>query len=230
MKQEDLVVDPVDNEKAVQEQIEEDDASVEQYSDEDKARVDELIKPVFAQLRIEGDDEANQRIWDDLFFSAMRGVREKRSCEACHKTDHPTDGCWARGSKFQDEALRRRVQQVNAKYGDTPINPPKPRTPPAASFGLKHKSMALQVQDSSKSTENKPLQYRTITGEEQMEQILDELSQDLEQAVANDDLQFNPQLAVLNIQDETNKESSGESLADAMVVADYYVYNDQVNC
>jgi hypothetical protein len=63
-----------------------------------------------------------------------------------------------------------------------------------------------------------------------MEQILDELSQDLEQAVANDDLQFNPQLAVLNIQDETNKESSGESLADAMVVADYYVYNDQVNC
>jgi hypothetical protein len=53
-----------------------------QYTEEDKALVDELIKPVFARLQIEGDDEANERIWNDLFFSAMRGVRENRSCEA----------------------------------------------------------------------------------------------------------------------------------------------------
>jgi hypothetical protein len=226
MKHEDTVDEPIIS----HDHIEEDDASVQEYTEEDKALVDELIKPVFARLQIEGDEEANERIWNDLFFSAMRGVRENRSCEACHKTDHFTDGCWARGPEFQDPALRRRVQQVNAKYGDKPINPPKPRTPPTASFGLKHKSMALQKSNVTKTNEIKSLQYRTINQKEDIEQILDELSQDLEQAVANDDLEFTPQLAVLNIQDETNKDSSGESLADAMLVADYSVYNEQVNC
>jgi hypothetical protein len=85
--------------------------------------------------------------------------------------------------------------------------------------------MALQKLNATKTNEIKSLQYRTINQEEDIEQILDELSQDLEQAVVNDDLEFTPQLAVLNIQGETNKDSSGESLADAMLVADYSVYN-----
>jgi hypothetical protein len=82
----------------------EDDASVESYTKEDKEAVDRIIKPAYAALKTD-NDTVNESIYQELFYNAMRRHREKPQCEACLGT-HPTDKCWARGPNFQDEALR----------------------------------------------------------------------------------------------------------------------------
>jgi hypothetical protein len=111
----------------------EDDASVDSYTEEDKEEVKQIIKPAYAALKTD-DDTVNESIYQELFFTTMRRHREKQpQCEVWLGA-HPTDECWARGPSFQFEALGRRVQQENAKYGDAPVNSPKPKTPPRATF------------------------------------------------------------------------------------------------
>jgi hypothetical protein len=214
------------------EEDQEDDASIEAYTEEDKEEVERIIKPVNAALKTD-NDALNTSIYQELFYKTMRRHREKTQCEACLGT-HPTDECWARGPNFQDEALRRRVQQVNAKYGDSPSNPPKPKTPPKATFEtpLKQKSMSIKVH--SEVSGLKDLQYRSITDVANMETVLNEITHDMESAVENDELSVDPKLAVINLDANVNTDAnavpSDRSLADAMQVADYSVYNEQVNC
>ena len=213
-------------------EVQEDDASIENYTNEDKEEVERIIKPAYAALKTD-NDTVNDSIYQELFYNAMRRHKEKPQCEACLGT-HPTDECWARGPNFQDEALRRRVQQVNAKYGDAPTNPPKPKTPPKATFDahLKQKSMSIKLQPEASGL--KDLQYRSITDVANIETVLNEIAHDMESAVENDELTVDPKLAVINLganaHANANAVPSDRSLADALQVGDYSVYNEQVNC
>jgi hypothetical protein len=176
----------------------------------------------------EFDDDANQQIYNDLFFSAMRRYKERQQCEAC-TGNHPVDECRARGWHFLDPVTQKRVQQVNARLGDKPINPPKPPTPPKATFNssLKQKSMIIKL--SGQQPED--LQYRTISSTAEVETVLNEITQDMESAIDKDELIVNPKLAVINYDPhKVDDPSSGRNLADAVQVADYSVYNEQVNC
>jgi hypothetical protein len=210
----------------------EDDASIESYTKEDKEEVERIIKPVYAALKTD-NDTVNNSIHRELFYNAIRRHKEKPQCEACLGT-HPTDECWARGPNFQDEALRRRVQQVNAKYGDAPENAPKPKIPPKATFDtpLKQKSMSIKLQ--AEVSGLKDLQYHSITNVANVETVLNEIAHDMESAVENDELIVNPKLAVINlgtnVDAHANAAPSDRSLADALQVGDYSVYNEQVNC
>jgi hypothetical protein len=91
-----------------------DDSSVEEYTQEEKEQIERIIQPAYAALMTEFDDDANQQIYNDLFFSAMRRYRERQQCEAC-TGNHPVDECRARGWHFLDPVTQKRVQQVNAR-------------------------------------------------------------------------------------------------------------------
>ena len=214
-----------------------DDASVEDFTEEDRAKIDEIIKPTYAMLQKTGDESANEAIYKDLFFSALKHMKQGRKiqCEACLGY-HDVDGCWARGPEFQDEALRKRVNQVNARLGTKPKNPPQPKTPPAATFSspLQQKSMT------TKAVQFENIKYNSMSTPHDVEQALDDISTELERAVESGTMTTDPKMAVISVTSETNKNSevasetnknsNAESLADVMQVADYYVYNEQVNC
>jgi hypothetical protein len=210
----------------------EDDASVDSYTEEDKEEVERIIKPAYAALKTD-NDTVNESIYQELFFATMRRHREKPQCEVCLGA-HPTDECWACGPNFQDEALHRSVQQVNAKYGDTPTNAPKPKTPPKATFDvpLKQKSMCIKLQPEVSGL--KDLKYRSITDTANIEMVLNEITHNMESAVNNDELIVNPKLAVINLGVNADADASAvpsdRSLGDTLQVGDYSVYNEQVNC
>jgi hypothetical protein len=75
------------------------------------------------------------------------------------------------------------------------------------------------------------LQYRTITDSANIETVLNEIAHDMESAVDNDELIVNPKLAVINLganADANAKAAPSErSLADALQVGDYSVYNER---
>lgn len=228
--------------------LDEDDATVQNDidtlnpTDEEKAAVEEMIKPFFAALSKAMNDEQKQALYSDLYFTAISQKRHRVQCEAC-LGNHETDQCRARGPNFQDAQLRKRVEQVNAKYGDTPKRPPVPSTPPTASFGggrLAHKAMAIQQPEHAvlheADDDSHELQYHSLQNSADIEATISKISDELEQSVAHDKLLVNPKLAILELAENessnkiTNDLSETRDLADAMQVGDYSVYNEQVNC
>ena len=200
--------------------------------------IKEMVKPMFAILKVD-DPQVDDEIWNDLCFKAMRamGRSPRPQCDACHQ-HHDTDECWARGPEFQDEALRKRVQQINATRGNKPINPPKPRIPPKASFkGTKVerggrpqlKSMAISYLKDQDDQQQFDLQYRSVQNSADIETVLDEVSDDLKNALDKDELLVQPKLAVLQVSSTPAESNDTRGPEDAMRVADYSVYNEQVN-
>ena len=202
--------------------------------------IKEMVKSMFAILKVD-DPQVDDEIWNDLCFKAMRamGRSPRPQCDACHQY-HDTDECWARGPEFQDEALRKRVQQING--GNKPINPPKPRIPPKASFkGPKVerggrpqlKSMAISYLKDQDDQQQFDLQYRSVQNSVQNsahnETVLDEVSDDMKKASDKDELLVQPKLAVLQVSSTSADSNDNRGPEDAMRVADYSVYNEQVN-
>ena len=95
--------------------LDEDDATVQNDidtlnpTDEEKAAVEEMIKPFFAALSKAMNDEQKQALYSDLYFTAISQKRHRVQCEAC-LGNHETDQCRARGPNFLDPQLRKRIE------------------------------------------------------------------------------------------------------------------------
>ena len=162
------------------------------------------------------------------------------------------------GLPFSPPHLRRAVQQYNLKHGTTPKVPFDSSTlptPKSATFepGLRHSAMCLpcatdessttgpsddvlhlSVPGDARGSDNGPLQLRSITTAQEVDAALGELSRDLDASIDKGAVSFAPQLAVLDLSAGTASSSPPTStphdLAHPMVVSDYSVHGDQVNC
>lgn len=214
-----------------------DDQSEFSISEPEKEYIENLITPFYKSLKIEGDDSKNDEIYEGLFFKALTEQRRNGAsyCEVCQGYHTGgRDGCYARGENFLDEALRRRVKQCNAQYGDKPKVPPQPRIPPAPRFRLnsndarspRYNSMKVSFKNPTPPPSNE-LRFNVMSQlDDVLDKALDDISSELE-ADINDSLPV-PKMKVLNL--GANSNDSTRSLADAMQVADYDVYSEQVNC
>jgi hypothetical protein len=73
------------------------------------------------------------------------------------------------------------------------------------------------------------LQYRSVQNSADIETVLDEVSDDLKKAIDKDELLVQPKLAVLQVSSTPAESNDNCGPEDAMRVADYSVYNEQVN-
>ena len=99
-------------------------------------------------------------------------------------------------------------------------------------------SSAIPITENQNSTivETQSLKYCTMTTNDNMNNILDVVTKEIQEELAKEKDLFDtkPQMAVINVErkntTEASNSSNDHSLADAMQVADYSVYNEQVNC
>jgi hypothetical protein len=99
-----------------------DDAMVDENSEEEMNEINEIINPTYASLKIDGDNEANKKLWTDLVFHALRQIRDRKlriQCEAC-TLNHDKDECWTRGPEFQDIVTRRELNSATSSTETSP--------------------------------------------------------------------------------------------------------------
>jgi hypothetical protein len=78
----------------------------------------------------------------------------------------------------------------------------------------------LEQAPSSKSVSFDHLEYSTISSPAEGETALNELSNELKEAVERNQLPVDPRLAVLNLSSDTKKNSDDQGLADVLQVVD----------
>ena len=199
-----------------------DDASVlpSECTEEDIAEAIDIVNPILDTLSI--DPTADEKAYQHLVYATMHKLRSKKaSCDICNG-HHPTTECWCRGADFQPTIIRQRVAQINLRHGDKPEKPPVDKiTPPTSSLSntnLQLKAMSLSA--------HQP--HHSITA------TLDSIEAQLQSDLANHSLSMTPTLASINLPDhatiDANNIDSIRGPADALQVADYAVYNEQVNC
>ena len=92
----------------------------------------------------------------------------------------------------------------------------------------------LSIPGDAGGSDDGPLQLRSITTAQEVDATLGELSRDLDASIDKGTVSFAPQLAVLDIPAGTASSSPPTStphdLAHPMMVSDYSVHGDQVNC
>ena len=81
------------------------------------------------------------------------------------------------------------------------------------------------------------LEYHSMTNTSQVETTFDKISEDVQQALANNELNLNPKLTVIKLSPNksstattSNQINDDRGLADVMQVGDYSVFNEQENC
>jgi hypothetical protein len=91
------------------------------------------------------------------------------------------------------------------------------------------KSMAISYLKDQDDQQQFELQYRSVQNSADIETVLDEVSDDLKKALDKDELVVQPKLAVLEVSSIPADSNDNRGPEDAMRVADYSVYNEQVN-
>jgi hypothetical protein len=90
-------------------------------------------------------------------------------------------------------------------------------------------SLAISYLKDQDDQQQFDLQYRSVQNSADIETVLDEVSDDLKKAIDKDELLVQPKLAVLQVSSTSADSNDNRGPEDAMRVADYSVYNEQVN-
>jgi hypothetical protein len=140
-------------------------------------------------------------------------------------------------NKLQYNAMSMRMNSVPTSPMPSPVPSPEPSPPMTDAMPKDQYTTLTGYTSDSNNSEQNPLQYRPLTISENahFDNTLDKISEKLEEALDEGKILVDPTYALINLPTEqatstpSNDIHDKRPLEDAMQVADYSVYGEQVN-